>query len=98
MISDKAIKNFQQSIENCHIKDFVSRAMTNPYKEGDISHLLYRKNWLDVVQWHYEDLIRAPLIKDSEEIARGIKIMKVYRQMKMYNDESLDPVLYQRKK
>ena len=31
------------------------------------------------------------------EIAAGKKRIKVYRQMKMYNDESLNPVLYQKK-
>ncbi len=32
-----------------------------------------------------------------EDIASGKKYMKVYKQMKMYNDESLNPVLYQKK-
>ncbi|MDB5197775.1 MAG: hypothetical protein JWP88_2146 [Flaviaesturariibacter sp.] len=32
-----------------------------------------------------------------EDIAAGRKYMKVYKQMKMYNDESLNPVLYQQK-
>jgi len=32
-----------------------------------------------------------------EEIASGKKRIKVYRQMKMYNDESLNPVFYQKK-
>ncbi|MFM7645350.1 MAG: DUF4254 domain-containing protein [Sphingomonadales bacterium] len=32
-----------------------------------------------------------------EDIASGKKYMKVYKQMKMYNDESLNPVLYQQK-
>jgi hypothetical protein len=32
------------------------------------------------------------------DIAHGKKYMKVYRQMKMYNDESLNPVLYAQKK
>jgi len=31
------------------------------------------------------------------DIAGGKKYMKVYRQMKMYNDASLNPVLYQQK-
>ena len=35
------------------------------------------------------------LLKDIES---GDKYMKVYKQMKMYNDESLNPVLYQGKK
>lgn len=33
-----------------------------------------------------------------EDIQSGKKFMKVYKQMKMYNDESLNPVLYQQKK
>ena len=32
------------------------------------------------------------------DISAGKKYMKVYKQMKMYNDESLNPVLYQQKK
>jgi hypothetical protein len=32
------------------------------------------------------------------DIAEGRKYMKVYKQMKMYNDETLNPVLYQLKK
>jgi len=33
-----------------------------------------------------------------DEIRSGKKKIKVYRQMKMYNDDSLNPVLYQNKK
>ena len=32
-----------------------------------------------------------------EDISAGKKYMKVYKQMKMYNDESLNPVLYAQK-
>jgi hypothetical protein len=32
-----------------------------------------------------------------QDIEKGDKYMKVYKQMKMYNDESLNPVLYQQK-
>ena len=32
-----------------------------------------------------------------EDIQQGRKYMKVYRQMKMYNDPSTNPVLYQKK-
>jgi hypothetical protein len=35
------------------------------------------------------------LLKDIES---GNKFMKVYKQMKMYNDDDLNPVLYQNKK
>ncbi len=33
------------------------------------------------------------LLKD---LSKGKKIMKVYKQMKMYNDETLNPVLYKK--
>ena len=33
-----------------------------------------------------------------DDIAAGRKYMKVYRQMKMYNDPALNPVLYGTKK
>jgi hypothetical protein len=33
-----------------------------------------------------------------EDIEKGDKYMKVYRQMKMYNDPNLNPVLYNNKK
>jgi len=51
---------------------------------------------LDVLLVQREDLSIA-IDQLLEDIARGIKYMKVYRQMKMYNDESLNPVLYQQK-
>ena len=31
-----------------------------------------------------------------DEIQRGEKQIKVYRQMKMYNDDTLNPVLYKK--
>jgi hypothetical protein len=31
-----------------------------------------------------------------DDVIKGVKYMKVYRQMKMYNDESLNPVLYKK--
>jgi hypothetical protein len=173
----------------------------NPYTKGTIEYLLYAKNWVDTVQWHYEDIIRDPNIdpvaalvlkrkidasnqvrtdmveyidsyflqkhKDVKvkpgakintespawaidrlsilalkiyhmneeanrkeataehrakcqeklnvlldqkndmfisindlltDIENGDKFMKVYKQMKMYNDDDLNPVLYQNKK
>ena len=32
------------------------------------------------------------------DIENGDKFMKVYKQMKMYNDDDLNPILYQNKK
>jgi hypothetical protein len=63
MFSDFAFKIFEESIKNYHLKDEVSQEFINPYPKDGISHLLYRKNWIDTVQWHYEDIIRDPNIE-----------------------------------
>ena len=52
---------------------------------------------LDVLLAQHGDLSRA-IDQLLEDIGSGRKYMKVYKQMKMYNDESLNPVLYQHKK
>ncbi len=196
-IAQKAVKIFKEAVVQYHVKDDIDQPFYNPYEEGTLSFLLYRKNWIDTLQWHYEDLIRDPNIDpvsgmalkrkidasnqdrtdmveyiDSyfltsyqdvevspqatinsespawaldrlsilalkiyhmaeeanrssasqahrtqcqqklavlltqqedlctaidqliEDIAKGNKYMKVYKQMKMYNDDSLNPVLY----
>ena len=62
MFSDFAIKVFEKSIQKYHEKDDVYQEFHNPYPKNDIAHLLYRKNWIDTVQWHYEDIIRDPQI------------------------------------
>ena len=62
MFSENAFKIFEQSIATYHIEDSVDQSFSNPYTPGDIAHLLYRKNWIDTVQWHYEDIIRDPEI------------------------------------
>ncbi len=195
-----AFQIFEKSIAIYHVLDYVDQPFENPFEPKSLDHLLYRKNWIDTVQWHYEDLIREPSIDpvaalelkrkidasnqdrtdmveyiDSyflqkfsnvehqegatintespawaidrlsilalkiyhmqeeanrasasgehratcatkltvlmeqkadlstsidqllTEMAAGNKYMKVYKQMKMYNDESLNPVLYQSK-
>lgn len=201
MFSQFAFSIFEESINDYHQYDNVDQPISNPYPKDQIEHLLYLKNWIDTVQWHFEDIIRDPQINpeaalvlkrridasnqertdmveyidsyflqkyvdvtvkptakiNSEspawaidrlsilalkiyhmneeanrveataehrakcqeklnvlleqkkdlttaiddlltDIASGDKYMKVYKQMKMYNDEELNPVLYQNKK
>ena len=198
-ISKLAIEIFNKSVNDYHVHDDISHLPINPYEKKSFEHLLYQKNWIDTVQWHYEDIIRDPEIdpvegmklkrmidssnqnrtemveyidsyflnlysnidstkeakvnsespawaidrlsililkiyhmdeeskrtdvsenhrkncqdkldvlleqqKDLsesidqllEDISNGVKKMKVYKQMKMYNDESLNPVLYKK--
>jgi hypothetical protein len=201
MFSKTAFTIFEQSINDYHQYDNVDQPINNPFRKDKIEHLLYAKNWIDTVQWHFEDIIRNPEINPAEalvlkrridasnqvrtdmveyidsyfldlyknvtpkegakinsespawaidrlsilalkiyhmneeatrpdatpehrakcqeklnvlleqkqdlstaiddllaDIESGDKFMKVYKQMKMYNDEELNPVLYQNKK
>lgn len=52
---------------------------------------------LDVLLLQRKDLSTA-IDQLLQDIADGRKYMKVYKQMKMYNDESLNPVLYAQNK
>lgn len=87
MFSAFAFKIFEESIRTYHIKDDVYQTFVNPYPEQDIDHLLYRKNWIDTVQWHYEDLIRDPEI--SPEAALDLK-----RKIDASNQDRTDLVEY----
>ena len=201
MFSKLAYSVFEQSIIDYHQFDDVNHPIQNPFPKDKFEHLLYLKNWIDTVQWHYEDIIRDPnidpvaaltlkrkidasnqertdmveyidsyflqkyshvVVKDNakinsespawafdrlsilalkiyhmneeatrpeatqdhrdkcqaklnilleqrtdlstaiddllKDIENGNKFMKVYKQMKMYNDDELNPVLYQGKK
>ena len=48
---------------------------------------------LDILVKQRDDLTQA-IDWLADELASGKKVMKVYRQMKMYNDPSLNPKLY----
>jgi len=76
MFSEKANRIFNQVIETYHVKDEVHQEFTNPFDRTDslIEHLLYRKCWIDTVQWHYEDLIRDPNISPEEALVLKRKI------------------------
>ena len=52
------------------------------------------KRKLDLLIEQRKDLSRA-IDQLLDDISKGKKYMKVYRQMKMYNDPALNPVLYQ---
>ena len=169
---EKCNKIFGETTLHYHKFDNIDAVPENPYEAGTIDDVLFRKNWIDAVQWHMEDIIRDPAIdpvlysnvkpldgatintespawaidrlsilalkiyhmrQEAErtdataehiakctaklrvlleqqvdlstaigqlldDIAAGRKYMKVYRQMKMYNDADTNPVLYAQKK
>ncbi len=65
---------FDNVIEKYHIIDKVDQAFENPYPNDILEHLLYRKSWIDTVQWHYEDIIRVPDINPVEALVLKRKI------------------------
>jgi hypothetical protein len=48
---------FQRSVADWHISECYS---TNPFEEGSLNYILYKKNQIDTEQWHQEDIIRRP--------------------------------------
>ncbi len=60
---------FAQAVADYHRTDNVNAIMPNPYEEGTIEYDLYRKNWIDTVQWHLEDIIRDPSINPIEALS-----------------------------
>lgn len=87
MFSKAAFSIFEESIEKYHVLDHVDQAFTNPYPSGSIEFLLYRKNWIDTVQWHYEDIIRDPEIDP-------IAALKLKRRIDASNQDRTDLVEY----
>lgn len=63
----------------------------------DDAHRAACQKKLDVLLTQQVDLSRA-IEELIEDIEAGRKYMKTYKQMKMYNDPALNPVLYAKKK
>jgi len=74
MFSKLAYEIFEKSIKSYHVLDSVDQPYINSYEGADIAHVLYRKNWIDTVQWHYEDIIRNPDINPVEALILKRKI------------------------
>ncbi|MCR4603083.1 MAG: DUF4254 domain-containing protein [Prevotella sp.] len=74
-----------------HMREQVERA------EASADHRARCQAKLDVLLEQQVDLSTA-IDQLLEDIEAGRKYMKVYRQMKMYNDPSTNPVLYTNKK
>jgi hypothetical protein len=89
MFSEKANKIFQEVIEKYHIVNTVDQPFTNIFdkKTNLLEHLLYRKCWIDTVQWHYEDIIRDPKIDP-------VDALKLKRQIDASNQDRTDMVEY----
>ncbi len=67
---------FVQSIGDYHKTDNVDTPIRNPYPLKSIEYYLYLKNWIDTVQWHFEDIIRDPNIDPAEALTLKRRIDK----------------------
>lgn len=63
---------FNRSIADYHQKDNVDSPVNNPFDPDAFEALLYRKNWIDTVQWHLEDIVRNPEIDPVD----GLKLKR----------------------
>lgn len=74
-----------------HMKEQTER------KDVSADHISKTKSKLSVLMEQRDDMRQAydELIEDIE---KGNRKFKVYRQMKMYNDSSLNPMLYEQNK
>ncbi len=72
-----------------HMKEQTER------KDANESHIKKCQAKLDVLLEQQVDLSTA-ITQLLDDISKGKKYMKVYRQMKMYNDPETNPVLYKK--
>jgi len=89
MFSDKANTIFREVIELYHEKDSVEQGFKNPYdaEKNLLEHLLFRKCWIDTVQWHYEDIIRDQNIDP-------VAALTLKRKIDASNQDRTDTVEY----
>lgn len=76
---------FQKSIDDYHLTDDVDTPLKNPFSHDTFEALLYRKNWIDTVQWHLEDIIRNPEIDPADAL-------RIKRRIDQSNQDRTDTV------
>ena len=56
--ANKCNEIFDEIVKLYHVTDDVDAVFINPFDDDSIEGSLARKNWIDAVQWHLEDIIR----------------------------------------
>ncbi|WP_405221716.1 DUF4254 domain-containing protein [Dokdonia sp. Asnod1-B02] len=89
MFTEKANAIFKEAIDTYHLVNTVDQPFINKYDKGEdlLGHLLYRKCWIDTVQWHYEDIIRDPQIDP-------VAALTLKRKIDASNQDRTDMVEY----
>lgn len=74
--TEKAWGIFRTAVDDYHKADHIDADFVNPHPANTIEAALYRKCWIDTVQWHMEDIIRDPNIDPVEALALKRRIDK----------------------
>lgn len=77
------------SLKNYHMQEEAERA------DAEEAHRRQCRSKLEILQTQRTDLAEC-LEALQDDLASGRRRIKVYRQMKMYNDPSMNPVLYRK--
>jgi len=87
MFTKKAKKIFNQATADFKKSGSIDQILTNRYSPIDeyIESLLYKKSWIDTIQWSYEDIIRNPNIDP-------IEALNLKRKIDSSNQERTDTV------
>ena len=83
--TEKARPIFERAIRDYHQTDDIDAPLQNPYAAGTIEADLYRKCWIDTVQWHLEDIVRDPEINP-------VAALSLKRRIDRSNQERTDLV------
>lgn len=78
---------FDSVVSDYHKSDDINAPCPNPFPSGSLEFLLYKKCWIDTVQWHLEDIIRDPDIQPAEALA-------IKRRIDKSNQDRTDMVEY----
>ena len=66
--TEKCNRIFWNTTQLYHQFDDIDAEVDNPFEEGSVENMLFRKHWIDAVQWHMEDRIRDPEIDPAEAL------------------------------
>ena len=84
-LSENANVIFNRATIDYHVKNDVYTPVLNPFQAETFDAYLYEKNWIDVVQWHLEDIIRDPEINP-------VKALEIKRWIDNSNQQRTDLV------
>jgi hypothetical protein len=68
-IAEPAYKIFNSVIEKYHVLDSIEQDYPGDFPKDAPFSLFYQKCWIDTIQWHVEDLVRAQNIQPEKALS-----------------------------